>query len=80
MCILYKRGLGLARAWCDLLLSFAGRVACKAEANLVKKVAAASVAIPAFVASHPAFALVRDSQPDSLARTRFQFLSGDDIE
>lgn len=53
------------------LCAFAARVACKAEANLAKKVAAASVAIPAFVASHPAFALVRDSQPDCSARTRF---------
>jgi len=34
-------------------------VACKAEANLAKKVAAASVVLPAVIA-HPAFALVRN--------------------
>jgi hypothetical protein len=61
--------VGLSSSPCNFLKrgsSFAARVACKAEANLAKKVAAASVALPAFVAAHPAFALVREPKPDSL--------------
>ncbi|CAK0785315.1 hypothetical protein CVIRNUC_008522 [Coccomyxa viridis] len=34
------------------------RVSCKAESNVAKKVAAVSAALPAAIATHPAFALV----------------------
>ena len=45
--------------WVFLLL--AARVSCKAETNVAKKVAAVSAALPAAIATHPAFALVRPS-------------------
>ena len=48
--------------WQDwVFLSLAARVSCKAEANVAKKVAAVSAALPAAIATHPAFALVRPS-------------------
>ncbi len=45
---------------CECCVSFrAARVSCKAENNVAKKVAAVSAALPAAIATHPAFALVR---------------------
>lgn len=41
----------------------AARVSCKAESNVAKKVAAVSAALPAAIATHPAFALVRPLHP-----------------
>lgn len=44
-----------------LFMLLAARVSCKAERNVAKKVAAVSAALPAAIATHPAFALVSPS-------------------
>ena len=44
-----------------LFLLLAARVSSKAGSNVAKKVAAVSAALPAAIATHPAFALVRPS-------------------